>query len=172
MEILPVVLQGLCEFFVAEYSPDYGARGVTVNIHKVWKHFRLLTIVVTIFALFVLFSQWWGPVPRASSATRFHIELTLQDPSSGGPITHGDQLTLTARVFKNGVRTRGGEVFITTNVPTKRYLCEIDTFPYSRDSCTTYLPAAGYWHIVARLTSSLFPPWRYVSSATMSVNVF
>ena len=143
-----------------------------MNIHTVRKQFRLLAIVVAIFALFVLFSQLLEPVPGALSAPRFHIELTLQDPSSGGPITHGDQLILTARVFKNGVRTRGGEIFITTNVPTKRYLCEIDTFPYSHDSCTTYLPTAGYWHIVARLTSTLFPPWRYVSSAAISVNVF
>ena len=139
--------------------------------HSSVRYFRWFAILVTCLLVAVA-SQFLVSPPRAFSASSFHIELTLQDPSSGGPITQNDALTLTAKVFKNGERTRAGVILISTNVPIKKYLCEIDTFPYSRDSCQTYLPKSGFWHIVARLTSSKFPPWRYVASASISVNVF
>jgi hypothetical protein len=139
--------------------------------NSLFRHPRWFAIAIAC-VLLTMATQLVEPPPHAWSASPFHIELTLQDPSSGGPITQDDALTLTAKVFKNGVRTHGGEIVVSTNAPTKRYLCEIHTFPYSRDTCQTYLPKAGFWHIVARLTSASVPPWRYVASATISVNVF
>lgn len=113
-----------------------------------------------------------GPTAHASGASPFHIELTVMDPTSGGPITQNDTLKVTAKVYEDGVRARSGEIFVSTTSPSKRFLCEIDTFPYSRDTCQTYLPKAGLWHIVARLTSTIFPPWHYVATGSISLNVF
>jgi hypothetical protein len=138
--------------------------------HSLLRYSRWGTIVVAC-VLITVATQNVVPVPRASSASLFHIELTIEDPTSGGPITQNDTLIVTARIFENGVRARSGEITVSTNSPTKRYLCEIESFPYSRDSCKTYLPQAGLWQVVARLSSSKFPPWHYVASVSLFVNV-
>jgi hypothetical protein len=135
------------------------------------RNVRWLAIVSTCF-LFVAIAQLWIATPQALSESSFHIELTLQDPISGGPITQNDALTLTAKVFRNGVRAHGGVIVVTASAPTKRYLCEIHTYPYSRDTCQTHLPTPGFWHIVARLSTTNVAPWRYVASATIALNVF
>lgn len=139
--------------------------------HPLLRYPRCLAIVLASL-LTVVAIQTLGPIAHASSASPFHIELTVLDPASGGPITQNDTLKITAKVFENGVRARSGEIFISATSPSKRYLCEIDTFPYSRDTCQTHLPKTGLWHIVARLTSTIFPPWRYVATASISLNVF
>jgi hypothetical protein len=138
--------------------------------HSLLRYSRWGAIVVAC-VLITAATQIVAPIPRASSASPFHIELTIEDPTSGGPITQNDTLIVTARVFENGVRARSGEIIMSTNSPIKRYLCEIDTFPYSRDTCKTYLPKAGLWQVVARLSSSTFPPWHYVASVSLSMNV-
>lgn len=122
-------------------------------------------VLVTVAAQMIEF------VPLASSDSPFRIELIIEDPASGGPITQNDPLTVTAKVFENGVRTRSGEVIVSTNSPTKKYLCEIATFPYSRDTCKIYFSTAGLWQVVARLSTSKNPPWRYVASVSLSLNV-
>jgi hypothetical protein len=132
-----------------------------------WRRITIVAACVLITAV----AQIEVSVPGASSASPFHIELTMEDPASGGPITQNDILIITARVFENGVRTRSGEIIISTNSPVKKYLCEIATFPYARDACRARLPKAGLWQIVARLSSSVDPPWHYVSSVSLSVNV-
>lgn len=139
--------------------------------HSSFTYLRCIATVATL-VLFTVVTQYVVVPDRAWSAGPLHIELTLQDPSSGGPITQNDALTLTAQVFESGVRARAGVIIVAADVPTKKYLCKIHTFPYSRDTCQIHLPTAGYWHIIARLTSSNVPPWRYVASASISLNVF
>jgi hypothetical protein len=130
-----------------------------------------LPFVLAVVSLLTLISQIFvSPVP-ALSATPFHIEMTLQDPSSGGPITQNDALTLTVRIFSDGIRSRVGVVLVSMNSPGTQNLCRISTFPYSRDSCRIYLSNAGLTHIVARLTSTKTPPWRFVASESLLVNV-
>jgi hypothetical protein len=121
--------------------------------------------------LLTAFAEIVVPANGASSASPFHINLTMEDPTSGGPITQNDSLIIFAQVFKNGVRARSGEIVVSSDTPVKRFLCEIDSFPYSHDSCRTRLPEAGLWQIVARLSSSVAPPWHYVASVSLSVNV-
>lgn len=138
--------------------------------HSLLRSPRWGTVVVSC-VLFAAATQIVVPIPRASSASPFHIKLIIEDPTSGGPITQNDTLIVTAKVFENGVRARSGEIIVSTNSPTKRYLCEIGTFPYSRDTCKTHLPQAGLWQVVARLSSTKFPPWHYVASVSLSMNV-
>jgi hypothetical protein len=134
------------------------------------RYSRCITIIVA-FVLIAVVTQIGVSVPPASSSSLFHVELTIQDPSSGGPIIQNDTLTITARVFENGVRARSGEIIVSTNSPVKKYLCEIRSFPYSRDSCQTHLSEAGLWQIVARLSSSVAAPWHYVASTSLALNV-
>jgi|ERR1039457_1419859 hypothetical protein len=138
--------------------------------HPLLRYPRWITIVVSC-VLATLATQIVAPIPLASSASPFHIVLIIEDPTSGGPITQNDTLIVTGKVFENGVRARSGEIIVSTNSPTKKYICEIDTFPYSRDTCKTHFPTAGLWQVVARLSSSRFPPWHYVASVSLSLNV-
>jgi hypothetical protein len=131
---------------------------------------RWVTIVVAC-VLATVATQVVAPIPLASSTSPFHIELIIEDPTSGGPITQNDALIVTGKVFENGVRARSGEIVVSTNSPTKRYICEIATFPYSRDTCKTHFSTAGLVLVVARLSSSRIPPWHYVASVSLSLNV-
>lgn len=139
-------------------------------IHPSLRYSRWTTLIVA-FVLITVVSQIVMPVSRAWSGSRFHIQLIIEDPTSGGPITQNDTLIVTAKTFENGVRARIGEIFVSTNSPIKRSLCEIHSFPYSRDTCKTSLPESGLWQIVGRLSSTSFPPWRYVASVSLVVNV-
>lgn len=141
-----------------------------MSMHRSLNRFRWLTILMT-FVLTAAVTQVGLRPSKALSASSFHIELTLMDPTSGGPITQNDALTLTVRVFDDGVRSKIGVVLVSSNTPVEKNLCEIHTLPYSRDYCQFRLPKSGLAHIVARLSTTKFAPWRFVASASVSVDV-
>lgn len=138
--------------------------------HQSVRRIRRVTAFLSCVLLASAF-QLVMPVARASSASPIHIELIVEDPTSGGPVTQNDTLIITAKAYKDGVRVRSGEIVVSTVSPAKKYLCEIGTFPYSRDNCKTRLSEAGLWQVVARLSTTKAPPWHYVASVLLSMNV-